>query len=123
MTGVIDWAMTTVDDPAYDVASTRVLLAIAPIELPAAVDAVVGAIRRVVVRRYHRAYLARRAVDAGNVRYFEALRCLVELAWVGERRAAGTGMYRNPWGSDRSVRKLVSRFTQVTGTTPSLTSG
>ncbi len=114
VTGVIDWSMTTVADPAFDVANTRVLLGIAPVEVPAAIDAVAGTIRRVVVRRYHHAYLSRRTVDASNVRYFEALRCLVELAWVGDRRAAGYGMLRNPWGSPRSVGKLISHFRQLT---------
>lgn len=121
VTGVIDWPMATVADCAFDVASTRVLLAIAPIDLPSPLDGAVGLLRRLVVRRYYRAYLSHRAVDAGNVAYFEALRCLVELAWVGERRAGGRGMYRNPWGSPRSVQKLLSHVRLITGIAPELT--
>jgi aminoglycoside phosphotransferase (APT) family kinase protein len=122
VTGVVDWANTTVADPAFDVANTRLLLGIAPVRLPLAVDAVIGPLRQLVVRRYTRAYAARRVVDASRVGYFEALRCLVELAWVGDRRNAGFLTYRNPWGSDRSVRKLSRRFLKATGVKAVLTS-
>jgi len=120
VTGVIDWSMTTVADAAFDVGNTRVLLAIAPMELPAVLDSILAPLRRVLVRRYSQAYLRQRPVDVDNVRYFEALRCLIELSWVGERRAAGAGTYRNPWGSSRSTGKLISHFRQVTGVTPAL---
>ncbi len=120
VTGVIDWANATIEDPASDVGNTRLLLAIAPIDQPAAVDLLVGVIRRVVVRRFTRAYQARRSLDMTSVRYFEALRCLIELAWVADRRATGAGMHRNPWGAPRSVRKLTSHFRQVTGIAPAL---
>lgn len=120
VTGVVDWSMATVADAAFDVANTRVLLAIAPLEVPAAVDSVASVVRRMVVRRYYGAFLAHRAVDARSVRYFEALRCLLELAWVGERRAAGAGMHRNPWGSPRSVGKLISHVRLLTGIAPDL---
>ena len=121
VTGVIDWSMTTVADAAFDVGNTRVLLAIAPMELPAVLDSILAPLRRIVVRRYGQAYLRERPVDAKKVRYFEALRCLIELSWVGERRAVGAGMYRNPWGSTRSIGKLMAHFQQITrGERPNL---
>ena len=122
VTGVVDWSMTTVADAAFDVGNTRVLLAIAPMELPAVLDSIVAPLRRVLVGRYSQAYLRQRPVDVDNVRYFEALRCLIELSWVGERRAAGAGVYRNPWGSTRSIGKLVSHFQQITRVTAALAS-
>jgi aminoglycoside phosphotransferase (APT) family kinase protein len=115
VTGVVDWAMTTVADAAFDVGITRVNLELAPLDLPGAVDAVVGPLRKLFVRRYTNAYLKLRPVEMETVRYFEALRCLMELSWVGERRLAGAGMYRNPWGAPRSVDKLSSRFRAVAG--------
>jgi aminoglycoside phosphotransferase (APT) family kinase protein len=120
VTGVIDWSMTTAAEAAFDVGNTRLLLAIAPMELPAVVDSIVAPMRRVLVRRYSRAYQILRPVDAEHVRYFEALRCLMELSWVADRRATGAGMYRNPWGSTRSIGKLVSHFQKVTGVAPAL---
>lgn len=120
VTGVLDWSMTTAAEAACDVGNTRLLLAIAPMELPAVLDAILAPMRRVVARRYSQAYQSLRPVDADHVRYFEALRCLIELSWVAERRAIGAGMYRNPWGSTRSIGKLISHFQQVTGVAPSL---
>jgi aminoglycoside phosphotransferase (APT) family kinase protein len=113
VTGVIDWANGAIGDSASDVGNTRLLLAIAPLDQPAAVDAVVGILRRFVVRRFTRAYQTRVQLDMAVVHYFEALRCLVELAWVAERRAAGAGMERNPWGAPRSVGKLAAHFGRV----------
>jgi len=49
VTGVIDWSLALVADPAFDVGSTNVVLAYAPSELPAA--AVVGLFQRAVVTR------------------------------------------------------------------------
>ena len=122
VTGVIDWANTTIEDPAFDVGNTRLLLAIAPLDQPPVVDVLVGFIRRFVVRRFTRAYVTRRPLDMTSVRYFEALRCLIELAWVADRRATGAGVHRNPWGAPRSVRKLVSHFHDVAGIRPALNS-
>ncbi len=120
VTGVIDWAMTTVADAAFDVGNTRVLLGLAPLDLPGSVDAVVAQLRKLFVRRYTDAYLKLRPVELETVRYFEALRCLIELSWVGERRLAGAGTYRNPWGTPRSINKLSSHFREITGVEPTL---
>jgi len=120
VTGVLDWANTTIEDPAFDIGNSRLLLGIAPLDQPAAVDVLVGLLRKLLVRRFTRAYVAHHPVDMTSVQYFEALRCLTELAWVADRRAARAGAHRNPWDTPRSVNKLASHFHQVAGIKPAL---
>ena len=121
VTGVVDWAMTVVADPASDVASTRVLLGLAPMSMPAIVDSVVSRLRPILVRRYTEAYARIRSLDRGRLAYYEALRCLFELSWVGETRLTQSSRsLRNPWGAPREANRLVSHFRGIAGVSPKL---
>ncbi len=121
VTGVVDWAMTVVGDPAYDVAGTRVLLAIAPMSMPAIIDSLASRLRPILVRRYTEAYERIRDLDRGRLAYYEALRCLMELSWVGERRLTQSSRSnRNPWGAPREANRLISRFRSISGVAPEL---
>ncbi len=122
VTGVVDWAMTVVGDPAFDVASTRVLLGIAPMSMPTIIDSLASHLRPILVRRYTEAYERIRGLDRERLAYHEALRCLMELSWVGERRLTRAGSQRNPFGAPREANRLISHFRRMTGVSPKLPS-
>ncbi len=120
VTGVVDWANTVVADPAFDVGNTRLLLEIAPLELPLVLEWVASAARPILARRYYEAYRRHRAVNEEAMRYYQAMRCVTELVWVGERRLADAGLIEtrsgpNPWGAARPRNALMSRFREITG--------
>jgi aminoglycoside phosphotransferase (APT) family kinase protein len=125
VSGVIDWANTTIADPAFDVGSTNVLLRLAPLEFPFVLERIASLVRPILARRYYHAYRRLRAVDPRATQYYEALRCVVELAWVGQRRRALPGVVEarsgpNPWGSPTATNRLISHFRGITGVTLTL---
>ena len=128
VTGVVDWAMTTVADPAFDVGNTRLLLEMAPLEFPLAVEWIASVARPLLARRYYDAYRRHRGVDPNAVRYYEAMRCPTELVVVGERRLADAGLIEprsgpNLWGASRPRNRLMSRFREITGIALTLPAG
>ena len=124
--GVIDWSLVVLAPPEFDVGSTRLVLAYAPVELPAPLAQVAGVLQRgVVAPRYERAYRRRRAVDARAIEYYEALRAFRCLVWAGEARRLAEGMAldaykRGPWHEPRTARRLARRFRRLTGIEPTL---
>jgi aminoglycoside phosphotransferase (APT) family kinase protein len=125
VSGVIDWVNTTVADPAYDVGNTNVLLRLAPLEFPLVLELIGAVARPILARRYYAAYRRLRSVNPEAMKYYEALRCVVELAWVGERRLADAGVIEprsgpNPWGAPPATNRLVSHFREITGVTLTL---
>ena len=121
MTGVIDWSLALLADPAFDVGSTRVVLAFAPTGLPTPLSGLVGLFQRTVVaRRYYQQYRSRRAVDEAAVRYYEAFRSLRCLVWAGESRRLAQGMSLSdvrpgPWDAPNTARLLGRHFRRLTG--------
>jgi aminoglycoside phosphotransferase (APT) family kinase protein len=121
VTGVIDWSLVVLADPALDVGSTKTVLAYAPSGLSAPLAALVGAFQRnVLVRRYEAQYRARRDVDAAAVRYYEALRAFRSLVWAGESRRLAAGLRLTharpgPWDAPPIARRLARHFRRVSG--------
>jgi aminoglycoside phosphotransferase (APT) family kinase protein len=121
VTGVIDWSLALVADPAFEVGSTRVVLAFAPTGLPAPLARFAGLFQRAVVaRRYYAQYRRRRAVDDSAVRYYEAFRSLRCLVWAGESRRLAEGMSLRdvrpgPWDAPHTARLLGRHFHRLTG--------
>jgi aminoglycoside phosphotransferase (APT) family kinase protein len=122
VTGVIDWASVTVAAPEFDVGNTKVLLALAPMDFPWVLEQIARVARPLFARRYYQAYQRQRSLDPEAVRYYEALRCVVELTWVGECQLADAGVLaprsgRNPWQARRPSNSLISHFRKITGIT------
>lgn len=88
VTGVLDWTTATIADPALDVGFTAMSMSLAPIEAPGAVQRVAARIGRAMCRRYVRAYQRETGADLSAQRYYEALRCAVELTGVTAYRLA-----------------------------------
>jgi len=69
---------------------------------------------RVGRRAYERAYRRLAPLPAPRVRYYEAVRCVSELVWMGARLMIGdskTGVYQSAEG----VRRLTRHLRRLTG--------
>ncbi|MGH7346472.1 MAG: phosphotransferase family protein, partial [Candidatus Rokuibacteriota bacterium] len=75
VTGVLDWPHAIVADPAFDVATTLVILKLVPLEisgLAAPLRWLANAARPLLVRGYVRRYGRRRPLDRDKLAYYEA---------------------------------------------------
>src|SRR5262249_59672354 len=87
-TAVLDWPNIVVADPAYDVASTLLILRHTPIELsgsPRAMLWMVRVARRVLIVRYLRGYRQRRPIDLASLPYYEAAAAIRALVRAAQR--------------------------------------
>ena len=124
VTGVIDWPNAIVAEPAFDVASTRVILGLVPVGLlgvPPALRGLVEVARRILVARYVRGYRRRQPLDAARLAYHEALACMRGLIRTAEARLAPIGESGlNPLDASVFGERLAARFARITGVTPRL---
>lgn len=122
VSGVIDWAMATVAAPEFDVGNTVLLLERAPMDFPWVLQQIARLARPLLARRYYDAYRRQHSLDPEAVRYYEALRCVMELTTVGMFQLADAGVLsprsgRNPWQASRPSNSLISHFRKITGIT------
>jgi len=120
VTGVLDWPNVLVADAAYDVATTRVILSLVPVELsgiPPALRPLVRAGRRLMLRRYLAAYRRRRPLDSRALAYYEAASGMRQLVRVAEARVSGrlTALDRSAFGE-----RVVAHFHALTGVAPEI---
>jgi aminoglycoside phosphotransferase (APT) family kinase protein len=120
LVGVIDWSHATLADPAWDVANTRLRLAMNPFDVPRGLAPVASLVRRRVTRVYFDAYRRRRAVDPTRVAYYEVLVALWTLVAVGEHRLSGgaeaaDGRGANPWLAPGATKPLFALCHALTG--------
>ena len=125
VTGVIDWPNTLVADPAYDVATTRILLGLAPLELltlPAVARVLVRAARPLLLARYLTGYRRGRPIDGRVLGYYEAAACMRQLIRIGEQRLIAAAAGRAPGALDASSfgDRLCARFARISGVAPAL---
>ncbi|MEX2246329.1 MAG: phosphotransferase family protein [Dehalococcoidia bacterium] len=117
VTGVVDWALTTVGDPAFDVASTLVLMTLGPIEPPPPAEWAADRIRGFIARGYLRRYTKLRPLELSRLRYYQALRCFTSLVWSAEMqlRTDGDGPLPTAWDRPRVAQRVRDRFRKMTG--------
>jgi hypothetical protein len=112
----------TVADPAFDVASTRVVLGLVPLGLlgvPPALRGLVEVARRIVVARYVSRYRRRHPLDAARLAYYEALACMRGLVRTAEARLTPVGESGlNPLDASVFGERLAARFARIAGITP-----
>jgi aminoglycoside phosphotransferase (APT) family kinase protein len=118
VTGVIDWTVATVAEPALEIAFLTCALTLAPVPLPRTLQRVVQRVSRRIARAYRSIYESESDVDLSSVPYYEALRCLLELnSVVRYRTTVAQGLtYDSPrptW--DGIADQMVSYFEQRTG--------
>jgi aminoglycoside phosphotransferase (APT) family kinase protein len=122
VTGVLDWPNALVADPAFDVASTRVILRFAPVEL-AGVSRPVRVLMRVgrvlLARRYVAGYRRRRPLDPKVLAYYEAASIMRALVRTAEARGR-TDAPANLLDASRFADELAAHFARITGIRPGL---
>jgi aminoglycoside phosphotransferase (APT) family kinase protein len=113
-TGVIDWANAVIADPAMDVGSTIANIATVPINLSSALRVAAQAATRAALRRYERAYRARRPLDDEAVRYYQVYRAVAQLIPVAATSAAGRAG-RGAFHSEAGVGNLTALIRRLSG--------
>ena len=125
VTGVIDWPNALVADAAYDVAATRIILGLVPLELstlPAVARVLLSAARPLLLARYLAGYRRGRPVGGRTLAYYEAAACMRQLIRIGEQRltAVAAGRASGPLDASSFGARLCARFAQITGIAPAL---
>ena len=123
VTGVIDWPNVVVAEPAYDVATTRIILRFTPMELsalPVPLRWLVAPARLVMVNRYLADYRRRRSIDPRSLAYYEALSAMRALIRAAEVRLRQGAAASNPLDASRFAETLVAHFSRISGITPVL---
>jgi aminoglycoside phosphotransferase (APT) family kinase protein len=118
VTGIIDWSVATVGEPALEVGFLRMALSLAPVGLPRPIQHLVQRMGRRVARTYQACYETGSGADLGSIPYYEALRCGIELQNVVDFRtaAAGVATYDAPRPSWDSIGgDMVDYFEARTG--------
>jgi aminoglycoside phosphotransferase (APT) family kinase protein len=121
VTAVLDWPNALVADAAFDVAATRTILGLTPVELlrlPAPVRWLARAWRPRMAERYVRGYRRQRDLDPAALAYYESLSCMRHLVRVVENRRRGGPL--NPLDASSFGGALAARFARLTGIRPSL---
>jgi aminoglycoside phosphotransferase (APT) family kinase protein len=114
-TGVIDWPNVVIVEPAMDVGSAIANVSAVPINVPWALRAAAWAAIGAALRRYERAYRARRPLDDQAVRYYQVFRAVAQLIPVGAARAAGragSGAFHSETGAGNLIA-LIRRLSGV----------
>lgn len=123
VTGVLDWPNALVADPAYDVASTRIILALTPIALsgvPAALRWVASFVRLMLVKRYLAGMRRRRPLDPAVLDYYEAASAMRGLVRTAEHRRRRASSATSPLDASAFGDMLARHFARVTGILPML---
>ena len=125
VTGVIDWPNAVVAEPAYDVATTRMILRFTPLELsalPVPLRWLLAPARLIMVNRYLAGYRRRRPIDPRSLAYYEALSAMRALVRAAESRRRDEAGAANPLDASRFAETLVAHFSGISGITPVLPS-
>lgn len=124
VTGVLDWPHAIVADPAFDVATTLMILKLVPMNiagLSALLRRLAEAVRPLLVATYLWHYRRRRALDRGALDYYEAVACMKALVRAAELRlASGEADPANALFESAFTERVVGRFRKITGITPAL---
>jgi aminoglycoside phosphotransferase (APT) family kinase protein len=124
VTGVLDWPHAIVADPAFDVATTLIILRLVPMDvagLATPLRWLANAARPLLVAGYLRHYGRRRPLDRGKLAYYEAAACMKALVRAGELRGGLAGPnVANVLFESAYTARVLSRFRALTGITPSL---
>ena len=124
VTGVLDWPHAIVADPAFDVATTLVILKLVPMELAGLARPLrwlAAAARPLLVGSYLRHYRRRRLLDREKLAYYEAAACMKALVRAGELRGGQTGETApNALFESMFTERVQRHFRALTGIAPIL---
>ena len=121
VTGVVDWTNAVVADAACDVASTKTILSLTPLDVlgaPGAIRWLIRCLRPVMVTRYLAGYRRSRPLDPSALAYYEAFCCMRLLVRTAENRLRPGPL--NPLDASSFGDALAARFARITGISPIL---
>jgi aminoglycoside phosphotransferase (APT) family kinase protein len=125
VTAVLDWPNVLFAERACDVATSRVILRYAPVDLiplPRHLRWLARAALVALARRFMAGHRRAEPLDRGALRYYEALACMRQLVRVAENRVAAgrNGTALNPLDASRFGERLARHFGRLTGVRPAL---
>jgi aminoglycoside phosphotransferase (APT) family kinase protein len=121
ITGVLDWPNAVIAHPAADVAATRLILELTPIDVigvPPPLRLAVAGARRVLVRMYLAAWRRRGGPAPERLAYHEAA---AAMRWLVSAAEARLGLMGEPPGvlwASAFAELLAARFAKVSGVKP-----
>jgi aminoglycoside phosphotransferase (APT) family kinase protein len=117
VTGLIDWSVATVAEPALEVAFLTTALSLAPVALPRPLQRIAQRVGQRLAVAYRSIYESGSNANLDSMPYYEALRCLLELnGVVGYRTATAQGVLYGPQPAwDHIADQMVAYFEQRTG--------
>jgi aminoglycoside phosphotransferase (APT) family kinase protein len=117
ISAVLDWELARLADPAYDVARTVTLLAMAPYPMKKPVRRLVQPITRRLANSFVSHYRKRRALDDASLHWHEALHVLrtLTITLAGQRQPEGNRLRRTAEVWLPVAPYLCTRFTALTG--------
>jgi aminoglycoside phosphotransferase (APT) family kinase protein len=120
VTGVIDWSISKLADPAYDVGRTAILITCGRVDLPRGLRPLESLLRRSLCARFLRIYRRSSRVDDASLSYYRAFHALRSLsmgyaALQDDPRAGAWHL----WAGARTLERLAGEFERSTGLSPS----
>jgi aminoglycoside phosphotransferase (APT) family kinase protein len=117
LTGLVDWERAAVGDPEVDIGFAKVGLELlpAPAIVPPPIRQAINAAGRSMAERLEVQYSRQNPLSPERVKYYEALRCALELAVVATRQvSARPDISRSGWHD--GIDALTRHFGHITGT-------
>jgi aminoglycoside phosphotransferase (APT) family kinase protein len=113
VTGIIDWNLVTIADPAFDVGGQIAAYEMSPVPGPRAMQLAVSGFGQLLARGFRRAYRKLREVADENIRYYAVMRAFTELTFKlgleAEVRATGVSRQMPTWRPDQCARYIKRR--------------
>jgi len=113
ITGVLDWNLVTIADPAFEIGGQLASLQQSPIIAPFVIRWIAIAVGRLLARRLRSVYEAAHPLDDSNVRYYAVLRAFGELTFqlAADARIRSTGVEerRATWRPAQCARYIRRR--------------
>jgi len=111
VTGILDWNLVTVADPAFDVGGQLAAAEMSPILAPPPIQLIATGIGQLLARRLRAAYAKFAMLEGENVRYYAIMRAFTELAFKlgleAESRATGVERRMPTWRPTQCARYIL----------------
>ena len=113
VTGIIDWNLVTVADPAFDVGGQIAVYEMSPVPGPRVMQLTATGFGQLLAREFRRAYRRYRTIAEEKIRYYAVMRAFTELTFklglVAEGAATGASRRMPTWRPDQCARYIKRR--------------
>jgi len=113
VTGIIDWNLATVADPAFDIGGQIAAYEMSAVPGPRAMQLAAVGFGQLLARGFRRAYQRLRTIAEENIRYYAVGRAFTELTFKlglqAEVKATGVARRMPTWRPDQCARYIKRR--------------